>query len=77
MKEYGGVELQVHSFLPSAVGVREWLTSRYGLTTPRERTSYVHLVWGWVESETGVENEAEKTFRSPRTSKDDLSVVLA
>jgi len=34
MKSYGGVEVQLHSFLTSALDCSEWLTSRPGRFTP-------------------------------------------
>jgi hypothetical protein len=36
MKTYGGVEIQPHAFLTSALDGGEWLASRPGHFTPRE-----------------------------------------
>jgi hypothetical protein len=38
MKAYWGVEVQLHSFLTSALGGGVWLTSRPGRFTPQKRT---------------------------------------
>jgi hypothetical protein len=37
MKAYGGMEVLLHEFLTSALDGGEWLTSRPGHFTPRER----------------------------------------
>jgi hypothetical protein len=37
MKTYGGVDIQIHVLLTSAVLADEWTASRAGLFIPRER----------------------------------------
>jgi hypothetical protein len=39
MKAYGQVEIQLHSFLTSALGADEWLASRPHRFIPEERVS--------------------------------------
>jgi hypothetical protein len=48
MKTYWGVEVYLHVFLISALDEGEWLASRPGRFTPRERAAGTHQVRGWV-----------------------------
>jgi hypothetical protein len=48
MKTYGGVDVQIHAFLTSALVEGEWSASRPGLFTPGERATVTHWIWGWV-----------------------------
>jgi hypothetical protein len=43
-------EVQLQTFLTSALGGGEWSTSYPGLFTPRENTSGTHWTGGWVGS---------------------------
>jgi hypothetical protein len=43
-----GVEVQLHSFLTSALHGGEWLVSRSGRFTLRERAPGTHWIGGWV-----------------------------
>jgi hypothetical protein len=54
MKVYGGVELQIHIFLTSALVGAEWSASRLGRFTPA-----THCVGSWVGSRIGL-NDVEK-----------------
>jgi len=42
------VEVQFDAFLTSALDGGEWLTSRPGRFTPRERAFGTHWIGGWV-----------------------------
>jgi len=46
MKAYEGVEIQLHSFLISALNGSEWSASRPGSTTSRERAPDIHWIGG-------------------------------
>jgi hypothetical protein len=48
MKTYGGVEVQIHIFLTSALVGGEWSDSRPCRFTPGERTPGTHWIGGWV-----------------------------
>jgi hypothetical protein len=36
---YGGVEIELHTFLTSALDGHEWAVSHHGHFTPKERTA--------------------------------------
>jgi hypothetical protein len=49
MKADGGMDVQNHIFLTSAVAGGEWSASRPGRFTPGERASGTHWIGGWVD----------------------------
>jgi hypothetical protein len=49
MKAYGGLDVQIHVFLTSALAGGEWSASRLSCFTPGERTPGVHWIGGWVD----------------------------
>jgi hypothetical protein len=59
VKTYGGVDVQIHVFLTSALIGGEWSTSRPGPFTPG-----THWVRGWVDLRTGLD-DVEKKKISP------------
>jgi hypothetical protein len=50
MKVYGGVDVQIHIFLTSALAGGEWSSSRPGRFIPGERVSSTHWIGGWLDS---------------------------
>jgi hypothetical protein len=44
MKMYGGVDVQIQVFLPSALAGGEWSASRRGCFTPGERAPGIHWI---------------------------------
>jgi hypothetical protein len=50
MKAYGGVDVQIHIFLTSALVEGEWSASRSGRFTPR-----THWIGGWVDPRAGLD----------------------
>jgi hypothetical protein len=56
MKAYGGVYVQIHIFLTSALVGGEWSASRPGRFTPGEVTPGIHCVGGWVDTRAGLHN---------------------
>jgi hypothetical protein len=59
MKTYGGVDVQIHIFLTSALVRGEWTASRPGRFTPGERAPGTYWIGGWVDPRAGV-NDLEK-----------------
>jgi hypothetical protein len=55
MKTYGGVDVEIHVFLTSALVGGEWSASRPGRFTPG-----THWIGGWVGPRTGLDVEMRK-----------------
>jgi hypothetical protein len=53
MKTYGGIDVQIHVFLTSAVA-GEWSVSHPGRFIPVERIPGTHQIGGWVDPRTGL-----------------------
>jgi hypothetical protein len=64
MKTYGGVNVEIHVFLTSALTGGEWSASRTGRFTPRENAPGTHSIGGWVGPRTGLD-DVEKRKISP------------
>jgi hypothetical protein len=74
MKEYGGVDVEIHVFLTSAL-VGEWSDSRPGHFTPRERDTFTRWKGGWVGPITGLDDVIEEKSCPHRDSNSDPSIV--
>jgi hypothetical protein len=61
MKAYGGVDVQIHIFLTSAVAGGEWPASPLGRFTPEEIAPGIHWIGSWVDPRAGL-YDVEKTF---------------
>jgi hypothetical protein len=57
MKMYGGVDIQIHIFLTSALAGCERSASRLG-----ERSPCVHWIGGWVSRRAGLDDVERRTF---------------
>jgi hypothetical protein len=55
MKMHGGVEVQLHAFLTSAVDGDDWSASRPGRFTPGERIPGNHWIGSWVGLRIGLD----------------------
>jgi hypothetical protein len=62
MKTYGGVDVQIHISLTSALAGGEWSASRPGRFTPRERAPSTHWIGGWVDPRAGLNDVEKKKF---------------
>jgi hypothetical protein len=62
MKAYGGVDVQIHIFLTSALAGGEWSASRPVRFTPGERASGIHWIGGWVDLRAGLEGKEKGTL---------------
>jgi hypothetical protein len=60
MKTYGGVDVQIHVFLTSALVEGEWSASRTCRTTPEETSPGTHWIGGWVGPRTGLDDAERK-----------------
>jgi hypothetical protein len=56
MKTYGGVDVQIHIFLTSALVGSEWSASRPCRLTPGETAPGTHFIGGWVDPTTGLDD---------------------
>jgi hypothetical protein len=62
MKAYGGADIEIHSFLTSALVGGEWSASRPGRFTPGERACGTHWIGGWVEPKVGMDDVERRKF---------------
>jgi hypothetical protein len=60
-----GVEVEIHTFLTSALDGGEWLASRPGRFTPRERAPGAHCIGGWVDPRAGPDEVVKRKIPSP------------
>jgi hypothetical protein len=74
MKAYGGMDVQIHIFLTSALDGGEWSATRLYRFTPGKRAPGTHWIGGWVGSRAGLD-DVEKIIdptgtrtRTPRSS---------
>jgi hypothetical protein len=56
MKEYVGVDVEIHVFLTLALVGGEWSASRRGPFTPEERVPGTHWIGGWVGPRAGLDD---------------------
>jgi hypothetical protein len=66
MEAYWGVEVQLHTFLTSALDGGEWSTSRLGCFDPRERAPGTHWIGSWVGPRAGLDAVEKGKIPSPR-----------
>jgi hypothetical protein len=62
MKAYGGVPVQIHIFLTSALVGGEWSASRHRHFDPRERAPGTHWIGGWVGPRASLDDMEKKKF---------------
>jgi hypothetical protein len=62
MKTYWGVEIQIHSFLISALDGGKWSALRPGRFTPRETVPDTQKIGGWVDPRTSRIKVPEQIF---------------
>jgi hypothetical protein len=56
MKAYGGMDVETHVFLTSALVGGEWSASRPGWFTPEEGAPGTHWRGGWVGPRAGLDD---------------------
>jgi hypothetical protein len=66
MKAYGGVDVQIHIFLTSALAGGEWSASRLGRFTAGERTPGTHCIGGWAGPSAGLDDVEKRKFSKLR-----------
>jgi hypothetical protein len=62
MNAYGGVDVEIHIFLTSALFGGECSASRPGPFTPRERASVTRWIGGWVDPRAGLDDVEKKKY---------------
>jgi hypothetical protein len=62
MKVYGGVDVQIHIFLTSALVGSEWSASRPCRFTPGEKASGTNWIEGWVDLKAGLDDLDKRKF---------------
>jgi hypothetical protein len=62
MMAYGGVDVQIHVFLTSALVGGEWSGTRSGHFTPGERAIGTHWRGGSVGPSTGLDDKEKRKF---------------
>jgi hypothetical protein len=56
------VDVQLHTFLTSALTGDEWSASRPGRFTTGERAPGTHWIGGWVDPKAGLEDVEKRKF---------------
>jgi hypothetical protein len=62
MKAYGGVDVQIHILLTSALVGVVWSVSRPCRFIRRERIPGTHLIWDWVGPRAGLDAVERRKF---------------
>jgi hypothetical protein len=62
MKGYGGLDVQIHILLTSALIGGEWSASRPGSFTPGEKAPGTHWIGGWVNPTAGLKDMKKRKF---------------
>jgi hypothetical protein len=62
------MEVQLHT-LTSALDGGEWLDSRLGRFTSKERAPGTHWIVGWVEPRSGLDTMVKRKIPSPRGTR--------
>jgi hypothetical protein len=62
VKAYGGVDVEIHIFLTSALFGAGWSASRPGRFTPGERAPGTHWIRGWVDPRAGLDDLEKRKF---------------
>jgi hypothetical protein len=75
MKSYGGVDVEIHIFLTSALVGGEWSASRPVRFTPRERAPVTHWIGDWVGPRTGLDDMERRESCPYQDSNSNPSVV--
>jgi hypothetical protein len=75
MKAYGGMDLQIHIFLTSALNGDEWSASRPSSFTPGEIAPSSHWIGGWVGLRASLDDVEKRKVLPYRDSNCDPSVV--
>jgi hypothetical protein len=75
MKAYGGVDVEIHIFLTSALAAGEWSASGPCRFTSEERAPGTHWIGGWVGPGAGVDEVEKRKFLTYWDSNSYLWVV--
>jgi hypothetical protein len=62
MQANGGVEVEIHIYLTSALVGGEWSASRPGRFPPGESAPGTHWIRGWVDPRTGLDDVEKRKF---------------
>jgi hypothetical protein len=65
MKAFGGVDVEIHIFLTSALVGGEWSASRPGRFTRGERAPGTHWIGGWVDPQSRSGRRGEEKILDP------------
>jgi hypothetical protein len=62
MKAYGGVDIEIQTFLSTALARGEWLASRLCRFTHEERAHGTQWIGGWVDPRAGLDDVENRKF---------------
>jgi hypothetical protein len=69
MKTYGGVDVQIHIFLTSALLSGEWSASRPGSFTTEKRAPGIYCIGGWVDPRDDMEDVKKRKILDPTETR--------
>jgi hypothetical protein len=62
MKTYGGMDVQIHILLTSALAGGEWSASHHGCFTLGERAPGTHWIGGWMDPRASLDDAEKRKF---------------
>jgi hypothetical protein len=72
----GGVEVEIHAYLTSALDGGKWSASLPGRFTPKERAPGTHWIWGRVNPRAVLDAVVKRKIPSPRRESNPSTPIV-